>query len=881
MGEDYPERDDSTRSMYSRPHGPPAPPQLKAGEVLGERFEVVQFLARGGMGEVYEAADRQMQGKHLALKTLRPEVAGDALMQQRFEREALLAREVLHANVCPTYDLFRVDLPGGPLMFLTMKLLRGESLGARLNRLGAMPPKTAQSLAVQMAAALDAAHQAGVIHRDFKPGNVMLESTGSGDHVFITDFGLSRAFEADGTLAHTGRLSGTPGYIAPELLQGRIARPASDVYAFGVVLHEMLTGRRPQNKPGRTEFIRPGTLQPGLPRGWDRVILGCLAYDPARRFQSAGEALAALDASTRSTRSLSPRTPIPRRRMVGAGVAAAALAGAAAWIERPRIDALFHPLPAKRFVAVMAWPADAGSPTHSLLQGVLDGITSRLARAEAEDKNLLVLSAGDAGQAVPKSLPDAVTALGANLVLGAALRREPTGYVLAVRVYDAARGAVLRQRELQVPAAQLSRLSERAAAAAAALLAVPLNQSPWRDQDELARLSPAAFQLFQEGVDLNNQPNDAGLDQAIEKYQKTLEAEPHFALGYANLAIAYCRRFNPTQDRSLLNLAQKNAELAVQYNADSAQGAFAVALTQMFLGDTEKAMEGFAKAQQLDPGNPQFPYMKAHALGNLGRDDEAEAVYRDIIRARPNFWPAYNELGYLLQQRGQYQKAADAFGEAAAMAPRVALPLANEGTMYLYLHQGGSAEKAFRDSLQRAPNYVAYVNLGTILFERKDYRQALDYYTRARDLRPQNHEEWRNLADCYTMLGDRARALESYRMAAETLAAALRTNPRRADRWLYLAFYHAKLGRKAEAEADLKTAAQTGSANPHAQLVKAEALALLGRKEEALRLVLDCLDHGLSTEDVELALDLKEVRDDVRYRRRSAQNGRQEPTNHH
>jgi tetratricopeptide (TPR) repeat protein/tRNA A-37 threonylcarbamoyl transferase component Bud32 len=829
--------------------------------------------SRGGMGEVYEAADRQMQGKHLALKTLRPEAAGDTLMQQRFEREALLAREILHANVCPTYDLFRVDLPGGPARFLTMKLLRGESLGARLNRLGAMPAETALPIALQMAAALDAAHKAGVIHRDFKPGNVMLESAGSATQVYITDFGLSRAFEADGTLAQTGRLSGTLGYIAPELLQGRIARPASDVYAFGVVLHEMLTGRRPQNKPGRAEFVRPSALQPGLPRGWDRVILGCLAYDPALRFQSAGEVLGSLDASTRSTRSVSLRTPIPRRRMVEAGLAAVALSGAAVWIEWPRIDALFHPLPVKRFVAVMAWPADPESPTRSLLQGVLNGITTRLARAEAADKNLLVLSAGDAGQAAPKTLPDAVTALGANLVLGAALRRDPSHYVLAIRVYDAAQGNALRQRELRVPAAQLSQLSERASTAAGELLSVPLNQAPLRDQDELARLSPAAFQLFQEGVDLNGQPNDTGLDQAIEKYQKALEAEPHFALGYANLAIAYCRKFTHTQDRALLNVAQKNAELAVRYNANSAQGTLAVALTEMFSGDTEKAMDGIDKALQLDPGNPQFPYIKARALRDLGKNDEAVAVYRHIIRVRPNFWPAYNEIGYLLSRQFQYQKAAEAFGEAAAMAPRVALPLANQGTMFLLLHQEASAEDAFRRSLQRAPNYVAYANLGNISFRRKDYRQALDDYAKARDLRPKSDAAWRNLADCYTMLGDTAQALESYGMAAEALSAALRTNPRPADSWLYLAFYHAKLGRKAEAEADLQTAGQKGGVSLQAQLVKAEALALLGRKEEALRLVLDCLDHGLSTVDVELALDLKEVRADARYRRRSAQNG--------
>ena len=139
MADAHPGEGDPTRSMYNPPGAKPEPPLLKRGDVLEERFEIIQFLARGGMGEVYEAADRQMQGKHLALKTLRPEGAFDAVMRQRFEREALLAREVHHANVCPTYDLFRIHTSSGELLFLTMKLLRGEPLSARLSRLGAVP----------------------------------------------------------------------------------------------------------------------------------------------------------------------------------------------------------------------------------------------------------------------------------------------------------------------------------------------------------------------------------------------------------------------------------------------------------------------------------------------------------------------------------------------------------------------------------------------------------------------------------------------------------------------------------------------------------------------------------------------------------------------
>lgn len=307
--------EDSTQSIYG------LRPQLRTGDRLADRFVVVQFLARGGMGEVYEVADEHLQGKHCALKRLRPDIAADPAVQARFVREVLLAREVNHLNVCPTYDIFRVDEPGGPLLFLTMKLLRGESLAERLKRSVKLDPQTVLLIAKQMGAALDAAHAAGVIHRDFKPGNVMLETTGSEVRVSITDFGLSRLYESDSTLVHTGKISGTRGYIAPELWQGQIASPAADVYAFGVVLYEMLTGVRPQGKLGKSELARPSKLVEGLSRRWDRLVQGCLEPDPAKRFPSAGEALASLDDAKSVSRPVAVRRHPSRRLAIGAALA--------------------------------------------------------------------------------------------------------------------------------------------------------------------------------------------------------------------------------------------------------------------------------------------------------------------------------------------------------------------------------------------------------------------------------------------------------------------------------------------------------------------------------------------------------------------------------
>ena len=840
--------------------------QLQPGERLAERFVVVRFLARGGMGEVYEVADEHLQGKHYALKTLRPETARDPLMRQRFEREVLLAREVRHPNVCPMYDIFRVDRPGGPLLFLTMKLLGGESLAARLGRPEKLEPDAIRSIARQMAAGLDAAHKAGVIHRDFKPGNVMLEGAGAEAHVSITDFGLSRLWESDSVLTQAGVLAGTIGYLAPEVLAGNPPSPAADVYAFGVVIHEMLTGRKPQNMPGRAAVAAAGKPAEGLPRPWDRIVSGCLEPDPARRFPSAGAALALIEPATRPT---AAERRLSRRQLAiaAAGVAGAAAVGTgAAWLATGGIDAILHPLPARRFVALLAWPPGVDAALRPLLRTVLDAIGNRLARAESAVKEFSVITPGAAGQAPPAALADVVNLLGANLVLGASLKAQSGGYRLALRLFNAATGAVLRHRDARFASGEISLLSQRAPAEAAALLDVPAAPSALKDEDEAARLGPAAYRLFSEARDLESQPNDSGLDSAIARYQKVLESEPRFALGYADLALAYARKFQIGKDRAFLGLAGQNAALALEYNPQSAKAVLAKAVFDVESGNTQRATDGFAEALRLDPGNPQILIYKARIFTDLAQLREAEAVDREIIRLRPNYWPGYNDLGFCLYRQTRYREAADAFAEAAAVAPQVALPLANQGAMFMLLGEDANAEDAFRRSLHRAPTERAYSNLGSIAFRQRRYREAIDNYDKALAMNPKSFLNWRNLGDCYTVLGDSARQMESYGRAAETLSDALRVNPKLGANWAMLAFCHAKLGRRAEAEADLKAADERGL-DQRGQFTKAQALAVLGRKQEALDLLLKCIDRGLSPVDVDLVPDLAAVRQDPRYRR--------------
>ena len=281
-----------------------------AGELVNGRFRILRFLGQGGMGEVYEAEDVELKTR-IAIKTVRAELAQDEGMRERFRQEILLARSVTHPSVCRLFDVGACERPGAPsTLFLTMELLAGETLARRIGRLGRYSTVDALPLVRQMAAALDAAHAAGVVHRDFKAANVILSPAADGtERAVVTDFGLARGLAlgtaaGDSSVTPTGATVGTPAYMAPEQIEGKPAGPAADVYAFGVVLYEMVTGRRPYSESSplalaarkvRDAAPPPGDYVPGLDAGWQSAILECLAIDPGKRFARAGDALRVLE----------------------------------------------------------------------------------------------------------------------------------------------------------------------------------------------------------------------------------------------------------------------------------------------------------------------------------------------------------------------------------------------------------------------------------------------------------------------------------------------------------------------------------------------------------------------------------------------------------
>jgi hypothetical protein len=310
---------------------------FRPGVVVGHRYEIRRFIARGGMGEVYEAFDQELQ-ERVALKTVTATACDDLSAVRRLKAEVQLARRVSHPNVCRIYDFgtHRGKEGTPPVSFLTMEFVEGETLGVRLRRAGALPVAEAVALGQALLRGLAAAHAAGVLHRDFKSDNVLLRQDGSQLQPLISDFGLARALDhAGGQSSSSGRgLVGTLAYMAPEQLEGLPYTTASDVYSFGLVWYEMLTGELPfkaRSSPAVTTLERltkpvptPSSKNPLVPSELDPVVLACLRRSVDDRLQTAPAVLARLEGLERNA------GKAPPKRKTGVVLALASLALAVA-----------------------------------------------------------------------------------------------------------------------------------------------------------------------------------------------------------------------------------------------------------------------------------------------------------------------------------------------------------------------------------------------------------------------------------------------------------------------------------------------------------------------------------------------------------------------
>jgi tetratricopeptide (TPR) repeat protein/tRNA A-37 threonylcarbamoyl transferase component Bud32 len=547
-------------------------PQRRAfvpGELAAERYRVLRFIAQGAMGEVYEAEDLELR-ERVALKTIKPEIARDPRAMERFRREVHLARRVTHPNICRIFDVSRhkpEEASADEIAFLTMELLSGETLAERVRRCGRLPTGEALPLARQLAAALDAAHDAGVVHRDFKSGNVVLApptASAEGVRAVVTDFGLAipaTADESSPSLTATGAIVGTPAYIAPEQLESGRVTASADIYALGVVLYEMVTGTWPfvGESPMSTAVKRltdpptpPRRHVPDLDAAWERAILRCLEHDPADRFARAGDVIDALGSGAGA------RTAAPRRAAAGwaAALLFAIVAGLLAW-SASRVPtapappaARAVPMAPRRAVAVLGFKNLSGKPDSAWLATALaEMLTTELAAGErlrlipGEDvaRMKLELSLADAESFSRDTLSRIRAHIGPDvLVLGSyvTLGRDAEGQIrLDLRLQDAQAGETLWSVAEAGTEARLFELVSRLGARLRQVLGVePLSAADAKSVRAALPANSEAARLYAEGLSKLRIYDALTARSALER---AVGADPSHALAHSALSAAW------------------------------------------------------------------------------------------------------------------------------------------------------------------------------------------------------------------------------------------------------------------------------------------------------------------------------------------------------
>ncbi|MBI2840650.1 MAG: protein kinase [Acidobacteria bacterium] len=538
---------------------------FKAGDVVSDRYRIVRFVAEGGMGEVYEADDMVLRAR-VALKTLRLSSGATSASIERLRREISLARKIAHPNVCRVFDMGRHSggLPGNAsITYLTMELLEGETLANRISRQGRLSASDATPLVEQMVEGLAAAHREGVIHRDFKSSNVMLvpdESDPANPRAVLTDFGSARSeLPIEGvamTVTQTGAFIGTPAYMAPEQVAGAPVTAAADLYALGVVLYEMMTGRLPY--PGESALsvaarriyeapVPPREIVPEMDRVWESVILKCLERDPRDRFRTAGEIVEAL----KRHRVVGLRRTRNRRWRVASIACIAMLAVIAVMLvirfrgSRPGSPRGAPATSPRRSVAILPFNNASGSTADAWLSTAL---SEMLATELAAGGELRVVPGDVVARLIPdlpsshelldgKSLARIRSTMGADVIVTGTYAVRGDRIRLDIRAQDAASGlAMVPQSGNGLMSGVFSVVTSAGRRLRESLGASDASNERSHDVAFALPADPSAAKLYSEGVSLLRTYDAVSARDCLVK---AVELEPSFAMGHDALSTAW------------------------------------------------------------------------------------------------------------------------------------------------------------------------------------------------------------------------------------------------------------------------------------------------------------------------------------------------------
>jgi TolB-like protein/Tfp pilus assembly protein PilF/predicted Ser/Thr protein kinase len=680
---------------------PPSFFGFSTGTYFADRYQVIEELGGGGMGKVYKVLDTKIHEK-IALKIIRPDIAGSPRVIDRFRQELKLARQITHKNICRMYDLGE-DLGTS---FITMEFVSGEPLKNIIRMTGPLTAGAAVDYAGQIAEGLAEAHKLGVIHRDLKPQNIMVDEAGT---IKIMDFGIARSLES-AAMTGEGKVIGTPEYMSPEQADGRPADRRSDIYALGMIFFEMLIGKTPfaAESAARAALKQkteappaPRELNSQIPAELSDIVLKCLAQDPDQRFQTAEEFLSEL----RKLDGLIPKTTDKRpggvtrtatsgirRRLFAAAIVPALLAIGLGiyllFIKKAPVR------PEKIVLAVLPFKDQTPEQNRSFLCEVMtDDIRVRL--ADIDSLAVIGKDSSDQYRSAGKTAKEFGRELGAEQILTGTLRVAEGLISATVELSGVEDETITWSRPYERPfdnKKNLFQVEKEIAADIAGQLKVELTPAVLSEPANLEALTEYKWGRNFENL-YRDSRKDTDFEEAVKHYHAAAEADPDYVLAFCGLGSVYESRFIRTKKSEDLAAMRGYFEKAHELNPKVPESNIGMGWSRFYAEDFDGAYDSFEKALDARPDDPDINYGVGSFLRSIGLYESAIRHYRRTLDLEPLSYGAHLTSIACFSYTGDLEKALSLARKAVDLAPNNSRTHIYCARQLLFLEKYEDAEK--------------------------------------------------------------------------------------------------------------------------------------------------------------------------------------------
>ena len=666
--------------------------ELTPGGTFAKRYQIIEELGKGGMGRVYKVLDKEI-GEKVALKLLNPEIAAESKTIERFRNELKTARQISHKNVCRMYHFAKDE----DTHYITMEYVRGEDLKSMIRMMGRLSPGQTVSIAKQVCEGLAEAHKLVVVHRDLKPQNIMIDRDGN---VKIMDFGIARSLKAKG-ITGAGMMIGTPEYMSPEQVEGKETDERSDIYALGIILFEMLTGKVPfEGETPLSVALKHKTEAPPDPRKINtqvpddlaRLILRCLEKEKGKRYQDAQEMLGEFAKIEKGIpteeKALPQRKPLTSKEVTVklrkrwkaiAAVAAVAIVAAAAILYFGRGKSIATAT--KNRIVVLPFENLGPPEDEYFADGITDEITARL--ASISQLEVIGRSSATQYKKTDKSPRQIGEELGITHILSGTVRwqRQSGGPSKVrvtpslVRVSDATQ---IWANPYEETIAEVFQVQSDIALRVAQALNVALLEPERKPMEAKLTNNPDAYGYYLRGMDYFNRGNynRETLTLSIEMLEKAVQLDPRFIQAYVRLgrchALMYWYHFDHTKERAA------------------------------------KSKEAADKALELGPDIPEAHYAKGEYYYYCRLDYERALEQLSIaLKKQPRNSEVLGNIAYIKRRQGRLEENVDYLKKALEIDPRSVNLTRNLGDTYFLTRNYVEGERFFKLTIMLSPDYIS------------------------------------------------------------------------------------------------------------------------------------------------------------------------------